>query len=200
MVTKAQGTLQQIKLDSTESELSPQRFRLVATKSIEMDILKLSTDWAESEVFSSKIVWLFSLIELSAALGFWFFGRTPMARSFIWPLFIAGLLIALVGAGLYVANSPRIDRFQQEYRLDPNQFAQFEIQRTEKSKGELALVFRIIPAIIILAAAVILLVPGGVWRAVAVTVIINAAFLMAVDSNTEARNNIYHSEISTLKK
>jgi hypothetical protein len=165
-----------------------------------MDILKLSTDWAKSEIFSSKIVLLFSLIELSAALGFWYLGRTPMAKSFTWPFFIAGLFLALVGAGLFFANNPRIDRFEQEYRINPNAFAQSEIQRTEKSKGELALVFRIIPAIIIVAAAVILVVPGGAWRAIAITVIANAVFLMIVDSNTEARNNIYHYEISTLKK
>ena len=165
-----------------------------------MDVLKLSTDWAKSEVLSSKIVWLFSLIELSAALGFWHLGRTPMAKNFVWPLLIAGLLIALVGAGLFFANHPRIDRFQREYRLDPNAFVQSEIQRTERSKNELALVFRIIPAIIMLAAAVILVVPGAVPRAIAVAVILNTAFLMVVDSNTEARNNIYHDEISTLKK
>jgi ABC-2 type transport system permease protein len=169
-------------------------------KGKEMDVLKLSTDWAKSEVFSSKIVWLFSLIELSAALGFWYLGRTPMAKSFVWPLLIAGLLIALVGAGLFFANNPRIDRFQREYRLDPNAFVQSEIQRTEKSKGELALVFRIIPVMIMLTAAVILLVSGGAWRAIAVTVIINAAFLMIVDSNTEARNSSYHYEMSALKK
>jgi ABC-2 type transport system permease protein len=172
----------------------------VGTKGIEMDILKLSTDWAKSEVFSSKVVLFFSLIELSAALGFWYVGRTPMARSFTWPFFIAGLFLVLVGAGLFLANNPRIDRFEQEYRINPNAFAQSEIQRTEKSKGELSLVFRVIPAIVILAAMVILVVSGGTWRATAITVIINAAFLMIVDSNTEARNNIYHYDISTLKK
>ena len=161
-----------------------------------MDMLELSADWAKSEVFSSKVVWLFSLIELSAALGFWYLGRTPMAKSFIWPLLIAGLLIAVVGAGLYFANHPRIERFQREYRLDPNAFLRSEIQRTEKSKNELALVFRIIPVVIMLAAVVILLVSGGAWRAIAITVIINAAFLMIVDSNTEARNNIYHHQLS----
>jgi ABC-2 type transport system permease protein len=101
---------------------------------------------------------------------------------------------------LFFANNQRIDRFEQEYRVDPNAFAQSEIQRTEKSKGELALVFRIISAIIILAAALILVVSGGVWRAIAITIIVNAVFLMIVDSNTQARNNIYHYEISTLKK
>jgi hypothetical protein len=161
-----------------------------------MDILKLSTDWAKSEVFSSKVVWLFSLIELSAALGFWYLGRTPMAKSFIWPLSIAGLFLAFVGAGLFFANNPRIDRFEQEYHLNPNAFVQSEIQRTEKSKDEMSLVFRIIPIIIILSAIVILVVPGAISRAIAVTVILNAAFLMTVDSNTEARNNNYHYEIS----
>ena len=165
-----------------------------------MDILKLSTDWAKSEVFSSKVVWLFSVIELSAALGFWYLGRTPTAKSFIWPLLIAGVFLALVGAGLFLANNPRIVRFQQEYQLDPNTFLQSEIQRTEKSQGELALIFRIIPVIIVLSAAVILVVPGALSRAIAVSVILNAAFLMAVDSNTEARNSIYHYEISAPKK
>ena len=165
-----------------------------------MDILKLSTEWAKSEVFSSKVVLLFSLIELSAALGFWYLGRTPMAKSFIWPMLIAGLFLALVGAGLFFANNPRIDRFEQEYRIDPNAFAQSELQRTEKSNDELSLVFRVLPAIIILAAVLILVVSGGAWRAIAITIIVNAAFLMVVDSNTEARNNFYHHEISTFKK
>jgi ABC-2 type transport system permease protein len=123
-----------------------------------------------------------------------------MAKSFVWPLLIAGLFIAFVGAGLFLANNPRIHRFEQEYRLDPNAFLQSEMQRTERSKGELALVFRIIPVIVVLSAAAILVVPGAVSRAIAITIILNTAFLMTVDSNTEARNNIYHYEISTLKK
>ena len=160
-----------------------------------MDILKLSTDWAKSEVFSSKVVFLFSIIELSAAVGFWWLGRTPMAKAFVWPLSIAGMFITLIGAGLFLANNPRIDRFEKEYRLDPEAFVQSESQRTEKSQGELALVFKILPAVIVLAAILILLVPASIWRAIAITVIVNAAFLMIVDSNTEARNNSYHHEI-----
>ena len=31
-----------------------------------MDIIKLSTDWAKAEVFSARIVWLFSVVELLA--------------------------------------------------------------------------------------------------------------------------------------
>jgi hypothetical protein len=164
-----------------------------------MDIVRLSTDWAKAEVFSAKIVWLFSTITIIAALGFWFWGRTGMARAFTWPLLLAGIFMAAVGAGLYIANSPRITRFETEYSHNPETFLQGEILRTAESKKELALVFKILPAIIIFAAAGILLLPPSLWRAIAVTTIITAAFLMIVDSNTETINNIYNSYLSYFK-
>ena len=37
-----------------------------------MDIIKISTDWARAEVFSAKIVWMFSVVEVLAAIGFWY--------------------------------------------------------------------------------------------------------------------------------
>jgi ABC-2 type transport system permease protein len=164
-----------------------------------MDIVKLSTDWAKAEVFSAKIVWLFCSITIMAAIGFWFWGRTVMAKAFIWPMLVAGIFMAAIGAGLYFANNPRITQFEAENRRNPEAFLQEEILRTAESKRELALVFKILPAIIIFAAAGILLLPSPLWRAIAVTMIMTAVFLMIVDSNTEARNNIYHSELSSFK-
>ncbi len=164
-----------------------------------MDIVKMSTDWAKAEVFSAKIVWLFSTITIITAPGFWFWGRTGMARAFVWPLLIAGIFLAVIGAGLYFANSPRITRFETEYSHNPEIFLQGEIQRTAESKKELALVFKILPVIIIFAAVGILLLPPNIWIAIAVTTIMTAVFLMIVDSNTEARNNIYHSQLSSFK-
>ena len=165
-----------------------------------MDIVKLSTDWAKAEVFSAKIVWLFSVIEIIAAMGFWYWGKTAMAKAFIWPLIVAGLFAVAIGAGLYFANNPRITRFEIEYRNDPKTFLQKEIQRTAESKRELALVFKILPAIIIFAAVGIFLLPPSLWRAIAISTIITAAFLMVVDSNTQARNNIYNSYLSSFKQ
>jgi len=164
-----------------------------------MDIVKLSTDWARAEVFSARIVWLFSAITIMAAIGFWFWGRTVTARAFIWPMLVAGIFMAAIGAGLYFANNPRIARFESEGHRNPEAFIQGEILRTAESKKELALVFKILPAIIIFAAAAILLLPSPLWRAITVTVIMTAIFLMIVDSNTEARNNIYNSELSSFK-
>jgi ABC-2 type transport system permease protein len=164
-----------------------------------MDIIKWSMDWARAEVFSAKIVWLFSGIELLTAIGFWYWGRTTMARAFIWPLSVMGLFLISVGAGLYAANHPRIAQFESDYHREPKAFLEAEIQRTSNSQRGLALVFRILPAIIIVAAIVIVLAPAPIWRAIAVSLILTAAFLMVVDSNTEARNDAYHSQLLSNK-
>src|SRR3984893_3439384 len=165
-----------------------------------MDVLKLSTDWAKAEVFSAKIVWIFSGITIIAAIGFWYWGKTAMAKAFTWPLLVAGLFLTVIGAGLYFTNHPRISRFENEYLHNPAAFVQEEIQRTAESRRQMALVFKILPAIIIFAALMILLLPHFLWRTIAITAIITAAFLMIVDSNTEARNNIYNSHLSSFKQ
>jgi ABC-2 type transport system permease protein len=167
---------------------------------IHMDIIKLSTDWARSEVFSAKVVWLFSAVEVLTAIGFWYWGRTAMARIFPWPLLIMGLFLVAVGTGLYGANNPRIARFESEAQLNPKAFLDAEILRTAKSQQDLAMVFKILPAIIIVAAVVIILVPGTAWRAISVTIVLTAAFLMVVDSNTAARNDDYHTELIRLSR
>ena len=62
-----------------------------------MDIVKLSMDWAKAEVFSAKIAWLFSAVEIVTAIGFWRLGKTAMAKAFVWPFLVAGLfLVAIV--------------------------------------------------------------------------------------------------------
>jgi len=45
----------------------------------------------------------------------------------------------------------------------------------------------------------ILLMPAPVWRAIGITAIITIAFLMVVDSNTDARNTAYHSQLLALE-
>jgi ABC-2 type transport system permease protein len=164
-----------------------------------MEIIKLSTDWAKAEVFSAKIVWLFSVVELLTAIGFWYWGRTPIAKAFAWPFLVMGLFLIGVGMGLYAANHPRIVQFENEGHREPKAFFEAELQRTSKSQRDLTLVFKILPAIVIVAAIVIILAPASLWRAIAVTVILTAAFLMVVDSNTEARNDAYHSQLLALK-
>ncbi|WP_118974917.1 hypothetical protein [Taibaiella koreensis] len=160
-----------------------------------MDLLKLSTDWAKAELFSAKIVWLFSVIILLNAAGFSYCGKTVSAKAFVIPLFVSAAFLIAVGIGLYAANKPRIIQFEKQYRADTDSFVKNEIARTTKSKRELEQVFKILPAIVILAAILLLLFPSASWRAITVTTMLTAAFLMAVDTHTEARNRAYREQL-----
>ncbi len=165
-----------------------------------MDILKLSTDWAKAEVFSAKINLLLSLLFFLAAIGFWQLGKTNMAKAFVWPMLVAGILIAAVAAGLFFANKPRITQFETAYNTDAKAFAQTETQRTAKSQNDLALVFKVLPLIIIAAALLIMFVNTPLWRAIGITAIALMTILMFIDSNTNARNTAYHQQLLAEKQ
>lgn len=166
---------------------------------MENELIKLSTDWARAELFSARIVWLFSVVYIIAVVGFWFFGRTPMAKAFIVPLIINGLFLVSVGAGLYLANKPRVTQFELTCRQSPEAFLKKELERTDNSQKQLAVVFKVLPLICIAAALIILFLPDSVnWRAIGITLILTSSFLMVVDSNTDARNTAYHSGLTKL--
>jgi len=167
---------------------------------IEMDILKLSIDWAKAEVFSAKISLLLSLLFFLAALGFWQSGKTAMAKAFVWPMLAAGVLIVTVSAGLYFANKPRVTQFETAYHTDAKAFVQTETARTTKSKNDLALVFKLLPLIIIAAALLIMFVNTPLWRAIGITAIALLIILMFIDSNTDARNTTYRQHLLAEKQ
>ena len=160
-----------------------------------MDILKLSTDWAKAEVFSAKITLLLSLLFFLVALGFWQLGKTAMAKAFVWPMLVSGVLIVAVSAGLYFANKPRVTQFEAAYNTDAKIFIQTETARTAKSQNDLSLVFKILPLIIIAAALLIMFVNVPLWRAIGITVIALMTVLLFIDSNTDARNTAYHKRL-----
>lgn len=165
-----------------------------------MEILKLSIDWAKAEVFSAKISLLLSLPFFLAALGFWQLGKTTMAKAFVWPMLVAGVLIVAVAAGLYFANKPRITQFETAYNTDAKAFVQTETARTAKSQHDLALVFKALPLIIIAAALLIMFVNKPLWRPIGITTIAVMILLMFIDSNTGARNTVYHQQLLAEKQ
>jgi ABC-2 type transport system permease protein len=164
-----------------------------------MDIIKVSTDWAKAEVFSAKIILLLSLLFFLAALGFWQLGKTAMAKAFVWPMLVSGVFVFAVSAGLYFANKPRVTQFETAYNTDAKAFVQTEIKRTAKSQDDLALVFKVLPLIIIVASLLIMFVNTPLWRSVGITTIALMTILMFIDSNTNARNTAYHQRLLTEK-
>jgi hypothetical protein len=165
-----------------------------------LDTLKLSIDWAKAEVFSAKISLLLSLLFFLAAIGFWQLGKTAMAKAFVWPMLVSGVLILAVAAGLYFSNYPRVTQFETAYNMDSKVFVQIETQRTAKSQNDFALVFKILPLIIAAAALSMMFLNAPLWRAIAISTIALMTVLMFIDSNTSARNTAYHQHLLDQKQ
>ncbi len=166
-----------------------------------MEILKTATEWAKAEVFSTQFFILFGVLFVLATIGFWQLGKTDVARAFIFPTLVAGILLLAIGLGLYFNNKSRITSFAAAYNSDPAAFVQSEIIRAEKTMDEYrTIVFKIIPLIIIVAALLIIFMDKPIWRAIGITTIAMMVVLLLVDSNANARVEAYHKQLLLVEK
>ena len=101
-----------------------------------MDLLSLSTEWAESEVFSTRFFILFAILFFITSLGFWQLGKTDLAKAYIIPTSVAAILLLIIGLGLFYTNKSRIKQFNEEYNSNSISFYESEIKRTEATLKE----------------------------------------------------------------
>lgn len=166
-----------------------------------MEILKAATIWAKAEVFSSQFFIFFGLLFLLGSIGFWQLGKTEVAKAFIFPSLVAGILLLTVGLGIFFTNKSRITSFTTAYHSDAPAFVQAEITRTEKSMGEYqTIVFKIIPLIIAVAALLIIFIDKPIWRAISITTIAMMVVILLVDINANARIETYHKQLVLVEK
>ena len=161
-----------------------------------MEILKTATEWAKDEVFSSRFFILFGIMFVLATIGFWQVGKTELAKAFIFPTLVAGVLVLAVGLGIFFTNKSRISSFETAYNNNPSEFVESEITRTEKTIKEFeTIVFKVIPVIIILSALLFIFVDKPIWRAISITTIAMMAVIIAVDSNANERIKAYNQQL-----
>lgn len=166
-----------------------------------MDILKIATEWAKDEVFSSRFFILFGVVFVLATIGFWQLGKTEVAKAFIYPTLVAGILLLMVGLGIFFTNKSRVTSFTTSYNSDPSAFLESEIKRTEKSMGEFKnIVFKVIPIIIAVAALLIVFVSSPTWRAISITTIAMMVCILFVDSNANSRIEAYNKKLQSVEK
>jgi len=166
-----------------------------------MELLKLATDWARDEIFSSKFFILFGLIFIIASIGFWQLGKTDMAKAFVTPTLVTGVLLIIVGGGLYYSNTQRLKNFPIEYKADASAFLDSELERAEKTVKEFDnVVLKVIPAIVAVCALLIIFVDKPVWRAACIATIGMLVIIMAVDINSSARMKEYHKALLEQKE
>ncbi|MEM8488641.1 MAG: hypothetical protein AAF564_24040 [Bacteroidota bacterium] len=166
-----------------------------------MDILKIATDWAKAEVFSSAFFILFGILFLLGSLGFWQWGKTEVAKVFTVPTLVAGALLLVIGIGLIYSNKSRLANFPGAYAHDATAFVQSEIVRAEKTMQEYQnIVFKVIPFIIVAAALLIVFVDKPIWRAIGIVTIAMMVAILLVDTNAHARIEAYHQQLMSVEK
>ncbi|WP_289046371.1 hypothetical protein [uncultured Olleya sp.] len=166
-----------------------------------MDILKTATDWAKAELFSTPFFVLFGLLFLAASIGFWQLGKTDIARAYIIPTLVAGLLLIVIGLGLFFTNKSRISAFKTAYNTNASAFVKSEITRTESTLKEYqTVVFKVIPIIIIVAAVVIICLSSPTWRAISMTTIAMLIVILLIDGIAYARIDNYNKQLLIVNK
>ena len=164
-----------------------------------MDILKTATDWAKAEVFSTSFFIVFGLVFVAASIGFWQLGRTDLARAYIIPTLVAGVLLLIIGMGLVYTNASRTLQFEAAYHEDAEAFVAAEIVRVEGTLQEYqTIVFTIIPLLIVACALIIVFFPTPAWRASAITAIAMLTVILLVDGTAHARITDYYGQLVPL--
>ena len=163
-----------------------------------MELLNLSTEWAESEVFSTRFFILFAMLFFIASLGFWQLGKTDLAKAYIIPTFVASILLLLIGLGLFFTNKSRIKQFNEEYNANSISFYESEIKRTESTLKEYKVVFKIIPILIIVAALLILFFNSSTIRAISITAIAILIIVLLIDGTAHSRIESYNKSLKEL--
>ena len=113
-----------------------------------MDVLKLAIEWAKAEVLSTRFFIFFAIGFFIASVGFWQLGKTDLAKAYIIPTLVAGLLLMTIGIGLFYTNKSRIIQFEKAFNSDTSAFFQSEIERSESTLKEYTVVFKVIPILI----------------------------------------------------
>jgi len=165
-----------------------------------MDVLKIATEWAKAEIFSTRFFIIFALLFLLASLGFWQLGKSELARAYSMPLLVAGVLLMTIGLGLFYTNKSRVTSFETAYHQDASAFLASEIQRAEGTLNEYTIVFKVIPMIIVTAALLIFFVPTPLWRAIGITTIAMMIVILLVDGTAHARMQDYQQQLELLHK
>jgi len=166
-----------------------------------MDILKTATDWAKAEVFSTQFFILFGVLFVIASIGFWQLGKTDMAKAYIIPTLVAGVLLLIIGLGLFFTNKSRITQFETAYNSDPSAFVESELTRAEATLKEYrTIVFKAIPLIIVVCALVIVFIDKPVWRASMITTIAMLVVILLIDGTAKARIDNYNNQLLLVEK
>lgn len=161
-----------------------------------MNILKAATDWAKAELVSTPFFVLAGLLFSAASIGFWQVGTTEMAKAYIIPTLVAGVLLIIIGLGLFFTNKSRLAQFKIAYHDNATAFVESELQRADATLKEYKnVVFTGIPIIIAVCALLVFFVNTPIWRAGTITTIAMLTVILLIDGLAHARIASYNQQL-----
>ncbi len=161
-----------------------------------MDILKAATDWAKAELISTPFFVLFGLAFIAASIGIGQVGKTDLAKAYIIPTAVAGILLVVIGAGLFFTNKSRIAQFEKAYQEDAVAFVASELERADATLKEYKnVVFTAIPLIIAACVVVLFFVNTPIWRASMISTIGMLTVILFIDGLAHARIDEYKQQL-----
>jgi fatty acid desaturase len=161
-----------------------------------MDILKTAHEWAKVELVTTKIFMLFGIVFIAIGTGFWLLGKSDVARSFIWPQIVVGVLLLTVGVGLHVAYLNRMNGYLDAFNKDVLSFVQSEIDYANKTIASYeGTVFKVIPLIVAFASILIVFIHQPIWRAICISTIAMMTVIMTIDGTANARMKEYKQQM-----
>ncbi|WP_154366806.1 hypothetical protein [Maribacter luteus] len=163
-----------------------------------IDVLKLAIAWAKAEVFSTRFFIFFAIGFLIASVGFRQLGKTNLAKAYIIPTLIVGILLLIIGIGTNYANIQRVKQFEKDFNTDETAFYKSEIERSESTIKQFTVVFKLVPILIIIAALLILCINTPTWRAISITSISMLIVILLIDGNAHSRIENYHKDLKLL--
>lgn len=160
-----------------------------------MDILKAATDWAKAEVFSTAFFIVAGVVFIATCIGLWQLGKTDLAKAYIIPTLVAGVLLMTIGVGLMFTNISRISTFEAEHNKDTSAFVQSEIDRVDRTLKEYKNVLIIVPLLIVVAALLVVFMNTPLWRAIGITTIAMLVVILFIDGMAHARIEAYKEQL-----
>lgn len=161
-----------------------------------MDILKTATDWAKAELVSTPFFAIAGVVFIAISIGLWQVGKTDLARAYIIPTMVVGVLLVIIGLGLFFSNKARIPQFETAYKADASAFVASEVERAEATLKEYKnIVFTAIPIIIVVCALVLFFVNSPVWRASMISTMAMLTVILFIDGLAHARIDTYHQQL-----
>lgn len=166
-----------------------------------MDILKTATNWTKAVMFSSAFLILFGAFSLFASLGFWQLGKTDVAKAYIIPTLVAGVLLLILGVGLFISSQARATSFPASYDSNAADFIVSEIARADRVLNEYRIaVFGVIPLTVAVCALLFPFFKSPIWQASLITTIAMMAVILVIDTNASARLEAYKEQLLLAKK